>query len=145
MNKSFSEEIIEIDGKEYTLFVNRIGVVNWEKATKLKDKSKYYEDKYANSDKEEYEFNDDINPFEGDMKDLEEDEKTLIDVYSKFYWMALYKNHKLSVADANSLFEKALEEYGIEQLADLAQQMLENINSNNNKNLKNLKALKSTK
>ena len=46
MNKKFSEEIIEIDGKEYTLFMNRQGVVNWEKITKLKEKSQKYQEKY---------------------------------------------------------------------------------------------------
>ena len=146
MNKNFSEEIIEIDGKEYTLFVNRAGVTNWEKATKLKEKSKEYEKKYMNNNQDDnYEFSDEINPLEGDFEDLDEDEKVLIDVYRKFYWMALYQNHKLSIKDASDLFDKALEEYGIEQLAELAQQILENINSNNNQNLKNLKALKSTK
>ena len=146
MNKNFSEVIIEIDGKEYTLFVNRAGVTNWEKATKLKEKSKEYELKYMNVNQDSnYEFSDEINPLEGDFEDLDEDEKVLIDVYRKFYWMALYQYHKLSIKDASDLFDKALEEYGIEQLAELAQQILEDINTNNNQNLKNLKALKSTK
>ena len=59
--------------------------------------------------------------------------------------MALFKNHNLSKQEAGELFDKALEEYGIDQLAELAQQMIETANKNNNSNLKNLKALKSTK
>ena len=31
--KEFSKEIIEIDGKEYTLFLNRLGVVAFERYT----------------------------------------------------------------------------------------------------------------
>ena len=47
MDKNFSEEIIEIDGKEYKLFINRIGIVNWEKMTKAKRMGKALEEKYA--------------------------------------------------------------------------------------------------
>lgn len=143
--KNFSEEVIEVDGKEYTLFINRIGIVNWEKATKLTDLAKTMESKYKDSN-EEIVFNDDFDPFSEnyDSKEIDEDEQKLYDVYSKFYWMALYKNHKLSIKKANDLFHKAIEEYGIYQLAELAQQMIENANTQSG-NLKNLKALKSTK
>ena len=142
MNKKFSEEIIEIDGKEYTLFMNRQGVVNWEKYTKLGEKSEKYKNKYV--DTKEIELTDDFNPF-GDNDTLEEDTQEMKDIYSKFYWIALYTNHKFKISEANELFEKAIEEYGLEQLADLAQQMLDNVNTNTNQNLKNLKALKPKK
>lgn len=143
--KNFSEEIIEIDGKEYTLFVNRIGIVNWEKATKLSETAKELENKYKNSE-QNFEFNDNCDPFATNYSDseIDEDEKKLYDLYSKFYWMALYKHHKLTINEANDLFYKAIDEYGIQQLSDLAEQMIKNAN-NQNANLKNLKALKSTK
>ena len=141
MNKNISEEIIEIDGKEYTLFVNRIGIVNWEKATKLASTIKNVQDKYSKED--DVVFDDNCNPFESNY-DIDDDEKELYDIYSKFYWMALYTHHKLSINEANDLFYKAIDEYGINQLAELAQQMIEAINTDN-RNLKNLKALKSTK
>ena len=68
------------------------------------------------------------------------------DIYAKFYWVALYQNHKLSVSEAKKLFDKAVEEYGIDQLIQLANQMLENANKDLvGKSIKNLKALKSTK
>jgi hypothetical protein len=143
MNKKFSEEIIEIDGKEYTLFMNRQGVVNWEKITKLKEKSQKYQEKYIELN-EDFELTDDFDPFQED-KTLEDDVNEMHDIYSKFYWIALYTNHKFTISEANKLFEKAMEEYGFEQLADLAQQMLDNVNTNTNQNLKNLKALKPKK
>ena len=143
MNKKFSEEIIEIDGKEYTLFMNRQGVVNWEKITKLKEKSQKYQEKYIDLN-EDFELTDDFDPFQED-KTLEDDVNEMHDIYSKFYWIALYTNHKFTISEANELFEKAMEEYGFEQLSDLAQQMLDNVNTNTNQNLKNLKALKPKK
>ena len=144
MNKKFSEEIIEIGGVEYTLFINRQGIVNWEKYTKLSEKSEKYKDKYIDSKEDTFELTDDFDPF-GDNDSLEEDEKEMLDIYSKFYWIALYTNHKFTISQANQLFEQAIEEYGLDQLADLAQQMLDSVNTNNNQNLKNLKALKPKK
>ena len=142
MNKNISEEIIEIDGKEYTLFINRTGIVNWEKATKLDSTAKEIEQKYKNNDNEVV-FDDNFDPFSSD-NNIDEDEQKLYDAYSKFYWMALYKNHKLTIKEADELFYKAVDEYGINQLAELAQQMIESANTDNT-NLKNLKALKSTR
>ena len=146
MDKNFSEEIIEIDGKEYKLFINRIGIVNWEKMTKAQRMGKALEEKYSNFDsEEEIIINDDTNPFESNI-DIDEDEKIIFDIYSKFYWMALYTNHKLKLSEAEELFKKALVDYGYEQLIDLALQMLEEANTDSNKGeLKNLKALKSAK
>ena len=142
MNKNISEEIIEIDGKEYTLFINRTGIVNWEKATSLKTTAKELTEKYKEKDNKIV-FDDNFDPFSSEF-DIDEDEKKLYDAYSKFYWMALYKNHKLTIKEADELFYKAVDEYGINQLAELAQQMIESANTDNT-NLKNLKALKSTK
>lgn len=145
MNK-VSEEIIEIDGKEYTLWINRAGIVNWEKATKLQATAKDLGEKYNNTDLENGEVSEEefeTNPF--GENDYDADEEHLIDIYRKFYFMALFKNHNLSKQEAGELFDKALEEYGIDQLAELAQKMIETANKNNNSNLKNLKALQSTK
>lgn len=145
--KNFSEEVIEIDGKEYTLFINRIGIVNWEKATKLQETASNIEKKYKNKGNNPIEFTDDIDPFQSDIdeNELANDEKQLYDLYSKFYWVALYKHHKLSIKEADDLFYKAIDEYGINQLAELAQQMVSEANNQKYGDLKNLKALKSTK
>ena len=141
---NISEELIEIDGKEYTLFINRAGIVNWEKATKLQATAKDLEEKYKNiTDGEVSEEDFEANPF--GENDFDADEQHAIDIYRKFYFMALYKNHQLSKQEASDLFDKAIEEYGIDQLVELAQQMLTSANTNKQANLKNLKALKSTK
>lgn len=61
----------------------------------------------------------------------------------------LYTEHKLSVNQANELYDKAILEYGEEQLIELGRQMIEDTNmdkvSKNKENLKNLTALRPTK
>lgn len=145
MNK-VSEVIIEIDGKEYTLWINRAGIVNWEKATKLQSTAKDLDERYKNIDLKNGEVSEEdfeANPF--GENDYDADEEHLIDIYRKFYYMALFKNHHLSKQEASDLYDKALEEYGIDQLGQLAVKMIEEANTNRNSNLKNLKALQSTK
>lgn len=152
MNKNISEEIIEIGGKEYTLFLNRIGIINWERMVNLNEKSNEF-NKLANEIvevNEDIEINEDTNPFEmyEDINEnvLNEQLAQMIDIYAKFYWVALYTHHKLSLSQARELFDIAMEEYGIEQLSELANQMIEVANKDMmKKERKNLKALKSTK
>ena len=69
--KELSKEIIEIGGKEYTLFLNRKGIVAWEKYTR-QEEEKYQElqKKYASLDLDNIienfdELDDKTNPFEG--------------------------------------------------------------------------------
>ena len=149
MNINVSEEIIEIGGKEYKLFLNRTGIVNWEKMTKLKEKSKEIQEYTKKLEEEsEIELTDDANPFE--LYDTSEEEMNskmdeMTDIFAKLYWVMLYKYHKLSISEAKKLFDEAVEEYGLEQLSQLGNQMLENANKDNmGKPRKNLKALKST-
>lgn len=151
--KSFSKEIINIDGNDYTLFLNREGIVAWEKITKMQEKAKIYEDKYKNiiSDEKEIEIKDGDNPFEitdsSVISDLEEDEKKMLEIYVKLYWIMLYQEHKLDLKDVEVLFEKATQEYGVEQLIELALQMVDDANTNQleKQELKNLPALKPKK
>ena len=152
MNKNVSEEIIEIGGKEYTLFLNRTGIVNWEKMTKLNDKAEKYQKvaEQLTSD-EEIEITDNSNPLELytgiNEEELDNQFNEMIEMYVKFYWVALYTHHKLPLNQVRELFNEAIAEYGIDQLAELANQMIENANKDmmNSKERKNLKALKSTK
>ena len=153
--KEFSTETIEIDKKEYTLFLNRKGIVSWEnitkvskKATELQDKYKGIVDKLQTDDP--IDVPDDANPFdyaEDSANDITEDTEILREIYIKFYWIALYENHKLSLSEVSDLFEKAEKEYGFEQLIQLANQMIEdaNIDKFENKELKKLTALHQTK
>lgn len=158
--KELSKEIINIDGVDYTLFLNRTGVVAWEKYTKNDtDKIRALQEKYKNINVDEIEkeidkamdidsVDDNVNPFEGidEINDISEDQKILESIYKKLYWIMLYTEHKLSISDASNLFDKACEEYGFEQVMLLGKQMLDEVNNDPTpKELKNLAALKSTK
>lgn len=151
----FSQEKIEIDGKEYILFLNRKGIVSWEKITTLQKQAKEMEKKYKEFvDVSESDFpievKDGDNPFEisggNEIDDLTADEEKLKDIYIKFYWVALYENHKLPISEVKNLFAKAEEEYGLEQLIGLANQMVEDANTDRyGAKTKKLKALRPTK
>lgn len=156
MIQEFSKETIEIDRQEYTLFLNRKGLVSWEKFAKVSKQAEKMRHKYEKvyeefESDEPIDINDDTNPFEFENSEqydeAERDEKELIEIYVKFYWIALYENHKLPISQVSALFEKASDEYGIEQLIALANQMIEdmNINKYGEKQIKKLTALKSTK
>lgn len=154
--KEFSQEIIEVDGKQYTLFLNRKGLVSWENITKFQKQAIELEDKYKNiikpleNDDKPIEVKGDENPFDyagSELDTLEEDEKRLRDMYIKFYWIALYENHKMSLDEVTKLFEKAEEDCGIDELVNVANELIENVNKDRsgNKELKKLKALNQTK
>lgn len=149
--KDFSKEIINIDGEDYTLFLNRKGIIAWEKYaneenSKLQEISNKYDsllDFNSNA-----EINDDTNPFEN-IDDIEEDVNTASNSYKKLYWIMLYENHKFSFKQASDLYEKAVEEYGEGQLIALGNQMIEDANKDKlakeNSELKNLAALRPKK
>ena len=153
--QEFSKETIEIDGKEYTLFLNRKGLVSWENITKITKRADEFKDKYKGiteklKDDKPVEVTDETNPFEysdDSANDLLQDEEMLIDIYVKFYWIALYENHKLNITETRELFDKARQEYGLQQLIELANQMIEDSNKNKfeNQELKKLTALRQTK
>lgn len=150
--KEFGKEIIEIDGQEYTLFLNRKGILTWEKITNAFRKAEAIEKKYqniaANSSSEDVEIKEGDNPFElaeNINDDIEEDGKEMLTLYKKLYWIMLYENHKLDYKEVETLWEKAVNEYGVDQLVELAFQMIEDANTNKTNNLKNLKALRPKK
>lgn len=149
--KEFSKEFIEIDGKEYTLFLNRKGILAWEKITNAFQKADEIERKYqdfANVESEEIEIKDGDDPFEltKDIKlGIEEDNESMLAIYKKLYWIMLYENHKLDYKEVETLWDKAVKEYGEEQLVSLALQMIDDANIDKTNNLKNLKALRPKK
>ena len=167
MNRNFSEEIIEIENKEYKLFLNRAGIAIWEKTTKFSEFQKLLSQKYSELGEntfdgfEEKTIEENSLPSElyGDFSSFDEDETKLRESITKFYWIALEKHHKLTYAETKELLDKAEngtfdkdgnpnnDAYGIDQLVGLMVQMLQNANENtiNGNNLKNLKALKPTK
>lgn len=150
-----SKETIEIDGKEYTLFLNRKGIIAWEKYSKdEKTKTSELAKKYQTflDDNVEEQINKDTNPFKDlDVIDnIDEDTKFMTKIYKKLYWIMLYTNHQLNIDDAALIYDKACEEYGEMQIVLLAKQMLEDTNNDiytksENKQLKNLAALRPSK
>ena len=150
--KEFGKEIINIDGKDYTLFLNRKGILTWEKITNAISKATEIEKKYDNFENidisQEVEIKDGDNPFEladNISSEFEEDTEQMMTMYKKLYWIMLYEEHKLDYKDVEVLWDKAVEEYGIDQLVELAFQMIEDTNTNKTENLKNLKALRPKK
>ena len=150
--KEFSKEVINIDGVDYTLFLNRKGIITWEKLTKATSKASEIEKKYRNfneTNEEEIEIKDGDNPFElvgEDSLEIEKDEQELINLYIKLYWIMLYEEHKLNLKDVEELWNKAVSEYGADALIQLGIQMIEEANTNKqSNNLKKLDALKPKK
>ena len=146
--KEFSKEIIEIDGQEYTLFLNREGIVAWEKFCKKEQKEvEKLQEKYKNIVGDEtVSITEDTNPFEG-IEDIDNDAETISIMYERLYWIMLYTEHKFTPTQAKELYDKAVAEYGEEQIILLGNQMINDTNKDNvsKKNLKNLAALKSKK
>lgn len=145
--KEISNEVISIDEKEYKLFLNRKGLVAWEKYAKEENSKiiKLSQELQDEMSGENAEINADTNPFEN-IEDTQanENDKVISSSYRKLYWIMLYENHKLSLDEVNKLYDKAVKEYGEEQLIALAMQMIEDINTNrvNAEELKKLPALK---
>lgn len=158
MNKNISEEKIEIDGKEYTLFINRTGLVAWEKHTKFAEYANLLKKRYDGimlDEDNQVEITEDTNPFTmyGDLENLDEDEEKLREATIEFYWVALYTHHKLNINQVRELFKKAEygtdkeAGYGLDQLVQLVIQMVNSMNTDNvsTNKIKNLKALRPTK
>ena len=144
--KEFSKEIIEIDGQEYALFLNRQGIVAWEKfCKKEQEEVQKLQEKYKNIE-ESIDITEDTNPFDG-IEDIDNDAETVSIMYERLYWIMLYTEHKFTPTQAKELYDKAVAEYGEEQIILLGNQMIEETNKDNisKKNLKNLAALKPKK
>lgn len=144
-----SKEKIEIGGDEYTLFLNRKGLVAWEKFCKDNfEQINGLQEKYKDLTTE-VELTDDTNPFDGidNIDEADEDSKILTETFKRLYWIMLYTEHQFSVSKAGELYDKACEEYGEVQIIQLGQQMIEDMNKNNvqTTELKNLSALRQKK
>ncbi|MBQ6753601.1 MAG: hypothetical protein IJR03_00165, partial [Bacteroidales bacterium] len=137
--KEFSQETIEIDGVKYTLFLNRAGILAWEKYSK-KDNEDLVKarDLYNKINEEkEVEIKEDTNPFE-ETDALLSSEQGMLMSYKKMFWILLYTNHKFSLEKAGELFDKACEEYGMQQVVALEDQMVNDANTDRvtNENVK---------
>ena len=145
--KEFSQETINIGGVDYTLFLNRRGIIAWENITKAKRNKSRLEETVKDIN-QDIEIKEGDNPFEiAKVDEVLSAEDETMEYYDKLYWIMLYENHKLDYSKVKELFKQAVEEYGIEALCELAIQMIEdaNRNMNENKELKKLAALRPKK
>lgn len=147
----FSNEVIEIEGKEYTLFLNRAGVVAIEKFTreeklKVENLQKIVDDVETGGI---VEINDDTDPLAG-LEDMVESSMIIQkNTYKKIFWIMLRTTQKIPFSEACRLYDAACQEYG-NQVDMLIEQMMSDVNVDRitpeeNKNVKNLKALRPTK
>ena len=145
--KELGTEIIEIAGNEYKLFLNRKGIVAWEKYAKEENaKARALQEKYKDLDNEEdLVIEDDTNPFDNTEDVSEEDTNIISTSYRKLYWIMLFENHKLSYKEANKLYDLAIKEYGEVQLIQLATQMIQDANSNQMGDINEIKKLPALK
>ena len=145
--KEFSQETIEINGIEYTLFLNRAGILAWERYSQKENEEVWKLRELYNkvSQEKEVSIEDDTNPFE-DAETLLKSEESTLKTYKKMFWILLYTNHKLPLKEAEELFDKACEEYGRKQIIALEDQMVDDANKDRvtNENLKKLPALRQT-
>ena len=91
---------------------------------------------------------DDANPFEGleNLDDIETDKELVSKTVKKLHWIMLYTEHHLLISEVDKLYDEACYEYVEENIIALANQMLDDANSNKMEKheLKNLKALRPT-
>ena len=146
--KEFSKEVIEIGGVEYTLFLNRAGMVAIEKFTREeKQKIETLQSITANLETGGIAVIDDnTDPLEG-LEAVESATTLEENIYKKCFWIMLSSTHKLNYSDSCKLYEQAIEEYG-GQVNKLIDQIVYDIETDKvtleNKNVKNLKALRPT-
>lgn len=147
--KEFSQEIIEIGGVEYTLFLNRAGILAWERYSQKENEEVYNLNELYNkiNNEKEVVITDETNPLE-DAETLLKSEEGTLNSYKKLFWILLSTNHKTPYSEALKLFDKACEEYGRTQVIALEDQMMSDANTDRvseNTELKKLTALRQMK
>ena len=145
-----SRETIEIDGKEYKLFLNRDGIVAWElysNKEKAQVREQYNElEPLMSKFTDEKIIENETNPIENAKKvsEINDEDARAIELYKKLYWIMLSTDQKMTYKEASELIDKAIKEYGAEQIILLGVQMLQDANTDKFKNndIKNLPALR---
>ena len=142
-------EIIELNGKEYTLELNRDSFIQIDKMCNIqKSMDIIQRNLYDYIDDEEIDDNFDFNSLnvsEEDLKkEVEEKEKTLHKIIERAFYIWLYPNHKLNISQVKELlkpyFESEEKATGIaEKYGALLQECVEIRESYNNEQ-KNLNA-----
>lgn len=108
-------EIIELNGKEYTVELNRESIVKIEQYVKIQDTVEKIQ-KPIYEDKSEMEIADDENPFaepinEDEVEKInEEREQALRKMYTRAFWIWLYPVEKLSYSSVIELLEPYMQD-----------------------------------
>ena len=147
-------EIIELNGKEYTLELNRDSYVQIDKLCNIqKSMSLVQKDLYEYMDDVEIDDNFDINSLNVDEEILAEEielkEKTFYKIIERAFLIWLYPNHKLNITQVRELLKPYFEdaekaEWLAEQYGRCLQECVE-IRNEYNEEQKNLKALANKK
>lgn len=143
-------EIIELNGKEYTVELNRESILRIEQYTNLKNAS----DKINSSsleDKSEKTIADDENPFADEIsedeleKKAKEKEEEIKKVMARAFWIWLYPNEKLSISQVEEILTPYYEdESKAKKLTDIYLDLTDksvNLRKQYLEERKNLKAL----
>lgn len=118
-------EIIELNGKEYTVELNRESILRIEQYTNLKQSSQEI-NKPVIEDKSQKEISADENPFADEIsedeleKSNDEKEETVKKVMTRAFWIWLYPQEKLSISQVEEILNPYYEsEQKAQELSDI--------------------------
>lgn len=103
-------EIIELNGKEYTVELNRESILRIEQYTNLKQSGQEIS-KPIYEDKSNMEISDDENPFANEIsedeieKTTEDKEQLVKKIMSRAFWIWLYPQEKLSISQVEEILK----------------------------------------
>lgn len=143
-------EIIELNGKEYTVELNRESIVRLQQYTDIEEAEKKIQASPI-TDKTKSEIVDGENPFEEEINDeeinkmVEEKEQIIRNVICRAFWIWLYPSEKLDFSKVKEILEPCFDDeekatYVSEKYQEFYTKSFE-IRENYLKELKNLKAL----
>ncbi len=118
-------EVIELNGKEYTVELNRESILRIEQYTNLKQSSQEI-NKPAIEDKSQKEISNDENPFADEIsedeleKSADEKEEVVKKVMTRAFWIWLYPQEKLSISQVEEILNPYYEsEQKAQELSDI--------------------------
>ena len=107
-------EIIELNGKEYTVELNRESILKIDQYTNIKKASEKINETVIR-DKSEIALSDDENPFAESIpeekleKEAEEKEETIRKILTRAFWIWLYPVEKLSISQVEEILKPYFE------------------------------------
>lgn len=143
-------EIIELDGKEYKVELNRESALKISQYVDM-DKLEQKMNEVLYEDKSQEEIKDGENPFEDEktfddaLNLAQEQEHMMVDAYSRAFWIWLYPCEKLDFSKVQKMIEKSLQDtdkasYLTDKFVDFINKSIE-VRTQYIEEQKNLKAL----